>query len=114
MDFAYWLDAELKKRGLTHNAFARLSGLAQSAISNVIAGKRKPGAAFCIKVALALDLPPVGLLKLAGIIPGDASEEATITVEDDTLQAIVDAARQLPPKQRADVLQYIRFLLSQG
>lgn len=113
-DFTLWLESELKRRGLSHNELARLSGLSQTGISNVIAGNRKPGAIFCRKVAIALELPPVNLLALAGILPDStppAASPLAPSIEDNPqLKEIIDVVKSLPPAKREQALNFLKFL----
>lgn len=112
-DFTLWFESELKRRGLTHNEIARQAGLSQTAVSNVIAGSRKPGAAFCVKVAAAFELPPVNLLALAGILPDStppAASPPVASIDIPLLQEIIDIAAQLPPAKREQALNFLKFL----
>ena len=102
-DFRLWLEQELKRRGLSHGELARRASLAQATVSNVLTGQRNPGCEFCIKVAQAFGLSPVLILVKAGILP---SQEPT---DDITIQEITELARSLPPEDRKEVLEYIRF-----
>jgi transcriptional regulator with XRE-family HTH domain len=110
LDFSPWLENELKKRGLSHNEIARRSRLSQTQISNVILGNRKPGAVFCIKVANGLDLPPVAVLKLAGILPPDSQDAPPIEFENVTLAELNTIAAELPPDKQKQVLDFAKFL----
>lgn len=53
----------------------RRSGVSQAQISNVISGMAKPSADFCIKVAIAFKLPPVTLMRYAGILPPQSAAD---------------------------------------
>ena len=68
-DLMTLLNDALNERDWTISAFARRAGISQSTASNVINGKTKPTADFCIAAAHALDADPVRLLRLAGILP---------------------------------------------
>lgn len=71
-------------------------------MSRVVTGDMPPSADFCIKVAQALGESPEKLLRLAGILPSAS--------EDDTLQELIELARSLPPEDRQQLLDYVRFL----
>lgn len=101
--FQAWLSKELTRRGWSHNELGRRGGISQTAVSNVISGNRKAGADFCVKVAQALELSPVLLLVKAGILP--PQEPAN----DENLQELIDLARNLPPEDRKEILEYVRF-----
>lgn len=107
-DFTFWLESELKRRGLSHNEIARQAGLSQSAVSNVIAGIKKPGAAFCVKIAAAFELPPVDLLALAGILPDKTPPAASI--DNSELQEFINIIKELPPAKREQALNFLKFL----
>lgn len=103
-----WLSEEIKRRKWSHNELARQAKISQAAVSNILSGNRKAGADFCIKVAQALGESPEKVLRLAGILPTSTSEG------DPTFTELTDLARTLTPKQRREVLHYIRFLLHRG
>jgi transcriptional regulator with XRE-family HTH domain len=103
-----WIVREIEQRGWSHRELARRAGVSQTAVSGTLSGDRKAGADFCIKVAQALGESPEKVLRLAGILPASTSED------DPTFTELTDLARTLTPKQRREVLHYIRFLLHRG
>lgn len=103
----FWLVQALDRRGWSHRELARQSGISQTQISAVIAGERKANADFCIKAALALDESPDYALRLAGILPPAAPAESS---DDSILQELVELARNLPPEDRQQILDYVRFI----
>ena len=103
--FSDWLAGELRKRGWSHSELARRAGLSQVSVSGVIAGTRVPGCDFCVKVAMALEVSPVSVMIEAGILPPQATDDDPVIAE------IIESTRLLPPDQRRDVLDYIRFKL---
>ncbi len=106
--FRVWLSNELKAQRWSQRELARQSGVSQTLISQTLSGEVTPSADFCIKIAQALGEPPEKVLRLAGILPPSASED------DPTFTELTDLARTLTPKQRREVLHYIRFLLHRG
>ena len=107
MDFKTWLAEELNRRGWSHAEMGRRSGVAQTTISNVISGNRAPGPDLCRAIAKTLGEAEVKVFRLAGLLsplPEDG---------DSTLQELIDAARQLSPEGRQEVLTYVRFRLQQ-
>lgn len=110
MGFSFWLESELKRRGLTHSELAKQAGLAQSAVSTVVSG-RKPGVSFCLKVAGVFNMPPETVLRLAGILP-DSTPAAP--VDNPLLKELTDIAADLPPAQREKLLAFARFLKQGG
>ena len=106
-ELSTWLSQQLKQRNWSHNELARRAGVSQSAVSGTLSGSRKAGAEFCVKVANALGESPEQMLRLAGILPSLSSSE------DATLQELMELARTLPPDQRQQILDYVRFLSQQ-
>lgn len=100
-----WLSQELDQRRLSYRELAKQAGVSSPQISRVITGVSKAGADFCVKVAQALDESPEKLLRLAGYLPPVAPVD-----NDPTLQELFDMLRKMSPKQRKEVLPYIRFV----
>lgn len=120
-----WLSQELKKRGWSGQEFARQVGLTQPYVSRILTGRQPPSANFCNRVAIALDVPPETVLRLAGILPGEPASTGThgpVTQELILLSEnappdrrrffldIVRLADTLPPEQRQQLLDYAQFL----
>jgi transcriptional regulator with XRE-family HTH domain len=101
--FRQWLTSEMEKRRFSQVELAKATGISQPFISRVLHGERLATADFCVKVALTLDEPPEKLLRLAGILPSNQTE-------DDTLQELMELARSLPLAKRQEVLRFVRFL----
>ena len=102
--FGDWLVNELGRRRWSHSELGRRAGLSQVQVSGVIAGQRSPGCDFCIKVAQALGESPVLVLVMAGILPPQE------TNDDSAISELIELARNLPPDERQQALDYIRFL----
>lgn len=64
-----WLTRELANRAWSMRELGRKSGVSHAQISNVVSGIAEPSADFCIKIATALDFPPITLMRYAGILP---------------------------------------------
>lgn len=64
-----WLNEALRDRGWSQRELWRRSGVAQSTISNVLAGERSPTWEFCAKIAGPLGVPLDDLVVLAGLKP---------------------------------------------
>ena len=103
----FWLSEELKRRGWSQRELARQTGISQGFVNRVLSGDAKPSVNFCLKVARVLDVSPVYVLQLAGILPDDVKPPPG----DDNLQEILTLARALPPDKRQQVVDYLRFLL---
>lgn len=102
-----WLAQELNRRKWSQRELARQAEVSQTFISQVLSGDAPPSVNFCHKIAQALNTPPETVLRLAGILPAPTSE-------DSTLQELIDLARSLPPAERQQALDFIRFLLRKG
>jgi len=105
--FRFWLSQELDRRDWSHRELARQMETSQSYVSRVIKGENPPSVNFCHRVAKVLDESPEKLLRLAGIIPPAAPVQPS---DDSTLQEVVELARSLPPDDRQQLLDYVRFL----
>lgn len=98
-----WISEELERRHWSHRELARQSGLSNSLVSKTLSGKMNVSITFCYKIAKAFDVPPEKVLRLAGILPtGPASDE-------DTLQELIELARNLSPEDQKEILEYVRF-----
>jgi transcriptional regulator with XRE-family HTH domain len=98
-----WLSQELDRRGWSHSELGRRASVSQAAISSTISGDRKADADFCVKVAKTLGEPPDKLLRLGGGLPKASNSE------DDTLQEVIELARNLSPEDQKEILEYMRF-----
>ena len=106
---ADWLVEELKARSWSHNELARRSGMSQAAVSAVIAGHRTPGCEFCVKVAAALEVSPVLVLTIAGILPPQPPGSPD---DHPAIAELLNLARKLPPADLEEIVALIRFKLS--
>ena len=107
-DFVTWLNGELNKRGWSNSELHRRSGMANSTISMILGGQKKPGWDFCAAIAKALGEPPEKVFRLAGLLPSIPAGDAS------TVKEINELLRSLPPDQQKQVLDYVRFLYQQG
>lgn len=98
-----WLVQELDRRGWSHNELARRAGMSQATVSSVLSGYRNAGTDFCVKVARTLDVAPEKVLRLAGILPSAPASD------DESLQELIELARNLSPEDRQEILEYVRF-----
>lgn len=105
--FRIWLSEELDRRNWSHRELARQTGFSHSFVSKAISGERSPSVNFCAKVAEVLNEPLEKVLRLAEILPSFPHSE------DPVLQELIDLARTLPPNQRQQVLDYIKFISQQ-
>lgn len=102
-DIVTWLNDELNRRGWSNSELHRRSGMANSTISMVLGGQKKPGWDFCAAIARALGEPPEKIFRLAGLLP-------PLPASDDTLlQELLELAGNLSPQSREELLTYARF-----
>ena len=99
-----WLIEEMKERGWSQRELSRRTGLPQSTLSQTIRGKRKITPDVCLAIARALGEPIEHVMRLAGILPPQESSD------DSTISELIELARNLPPDERQQALDYIRFL----
>ena len=105
-----WLSQEIARRGWSHTELAKKASVSRPLVSRILSGDMPASADFCIKVAQALGESPEKVLRLAGILP--AAPPATPT-DDSILQELVELARNLPSKDRKELLKYARFRYQQ-
>ena len=75
-EFAEWLRGELAERGLSQRELARRSGMTSPGVSQIVRGKVQPTVESIYKIAEGLELDPLSVLHLAGVLP-DTPPEAT-------------------------------------
>lgn len=105
-NFSDWLNEELNKRGWIQADLYRRSGLSRTSISDVIAGNLAPGYKFCAAIARALDLPPEFVMRKAGLLP----PEPTQNEKTERLLYLFD---QLSERDRDNLLMIASALLDQ-
>ncbi len=104
--FSNWLQAELEEKGLSQHEFARLAGVSQGAIGNVIRGDRQPGPQLCMAIARALHIPPEQVFRRAGLLP--PTDPATEETEE-----LLYLLSNLPQDARRELLEFARFKAQQ-
>lgn len=98
-NFTRWIEAERKRRGWGVRELAREAGLTAAQVSEVLAGKSRPGIRFYIGMWRAFHVSIDFLLQLAGELPPGPEENPT-------LMEIIEIARRLPPGLQEDLRQY--------
>jgi len=98
------LTRQLDRRGWSKRELARRAGLSQTAVSGTVAGQRRPGADFCLKIARTIDEPPEQILRLAGLLPPGAADG------DPDVQLALELLRQMAPATRRQALRLLRCL----
>jgi len=69
LNFAAWLEHELKNRDWRPIDLARKSKQYPATINRVLNGERNAGPDTCLAIARALDIPPELIFRLAGLLP---------------------------------------------
>lgn len=98
-NFTRWIEAERNRRGWGVRELAREAGLTAAQVSEVLAGKSRPGIRFYIGMWRAFHVSIDFLLQLAGELPPGPEENPT-------LMEIIEIARRLPPGLQEDLRQY--------
>jgi transcriptional regulator with XRE-family HTH domain len=106
-DLRQLITAELTRRNLSHSQLATKAGVSKSLVSRTLRGDMPASADFCIKIAIALDVAPEYILRLAGILPAG---EPNPTTPGPVTQEITRLAETLPPETRQELLKYARYL----
>jgi len=101
-----WIAQELDKLNWTHAQLATQAGISRPLVSRTLRGDMPPSCEFCIKVAIALDVSPEYVLRLASILPG----EPTGADDSPIVQEIAGIAANLPLERRKELLKYARYL----
>jgi len=78
--FTGWLNSVMDERGWSQADLSRATGHAPAVISNIVNGKRAPGAEVCISIARALHISPVQVMVKAGIL---SKESIDYKISDD-------------------------------
>lgn len=76
--FTDWLQSALDERGISQSELARRAGVTRSAINGIIMGTRGPGIELCTGIAHALKLPPEEVLRVAGLLENEPSEDDSL------------------------------------
>ena len=105
MDFTTWLQSELNTRDWSNAELARHAGVSRARITQVLGGDTV-SADFCVKIAHALGLPTVQVLRRAGF-PVIQSPPELSGWEADAWTAV----QQLAPEHRDAALKMLRALV---
>lgn len=105
-NFIHWLSQELKARNWSQGELARRSGISRPLITRMLSGDMPVSADTCIKIANALGLPPVSLLKKSGILPLDTIDN----IVSEELRPLIEIASQLPFAEREKLVTFAKFL----
>ena len=107
LEFGRWLNEELRKRKLSREEFANLSGLAKGTINNLVHSNTGTIRAETIqKVAKALRVPEQQLLEMAGLAPALSRDDVDIRLLEFVYKSI-DADNQ------RTLIRFANFLLDE-
>lgn len=111
VDFADWLQMELKQREMSQAELARKSGLATASISMLVTGRNQPKATTCLALARALNLPAETVLKAADLLP-----ELPAPAGDPSIGEVTDVMKRMTAEERQEILEYVlwRFRRKRG
>lgn len=102
--FSTWVLNEVDQRGWTPAELARRAGLNTGTLSNILNGNRRPGPEVCRAIAKALGEPEEKVFRLAGLLSSLPASN------DPTLVELQELVKNLPPAQRKQALDFLRFL----
>lgn len=108
-NFIDWLNEELKTRGLSPSSLARQMGTYPATVSNVLNGSRKPGPDFCRALARALGYSQHYVFRQAGLIDDPPPPDY-----DPDVEVVLRLLQDLPPEERKEAIEYIRFKASRA
>jgi len=91
--FGEWLIGELKQRDISQSKLARLSGLSEGTISNIISGTRGRGPDSLEAIARALKLPVDFVYRRAGLLPEEPDADPWVDEMTHKLKMIAPGMR---------------------
>jgi len=104
MEFTTWLFEKMKNKGWTQSELATRAGVTETAISDVLSQRRKPGKKLCIGIARALDLPPEQVFRAAGLFP-------PAPPHTEYIEQLVYKANLLNENGKKELMDYVDFLI---
>lgn len=103
-DFITWLDAQILMSEYTKRQLAERAGVSTATLYQVTTYDRPPTADFCIKIAYALGLPTVEVLRRAGFDVIKSPPE----MDDPWLSEAWSLVQQIPAEHRASCIEALR------
>jgi transcriptional regulator with XRE-family HTH domain len=102
--FSDWLEKEIDMRGWSMSELARRCDVSRPAISRVVSGERGAGPELCRAIAHAFEMPEEKVFRIAGLLSQLPAPE-----EDFPFTEVLDLMKNLPPDERLEILQYVRW-----
>ncbi|MBK7201912.1 helix-turn-helix transcriptional regulator [Candidatus Amarolinea dominans] len=95
MNFADWLQQELRARGWNQAELVRRSGLSVAYVSNLVSGMRSPGTGAISQLARALGVSPEEIMRQAGMFPASANSQQTLAELSKKIEKLSESDRQI-------------------
>lgn len=113
IEFPKWLQSEMDTRGWKQAELVRRSGVNGGLLSQVLSGQRQPGVEFCGKIAHALGVRDIDVLRRAGLAspelpPSDVRERVKRQLDqmtEEQLKVVERTARALLAEQLLESLR---------
>lgn len=103
LSFTEWLNEEMRKRKMSQAELARKSGLGRSVINKMVNRMiKRPDPSTYVAIAKALDVSPVTVFRIAGILPPDPD----LPILEEYKTVLIN----LSPERRREGLELIKTL----
>ncbi|NMC34725.1 MAG: helix-turn-helix transcriptional regulator [Veillonellaceae bacterium] len=100
--FPKWLQEQLDARNITPHKLAKRAGISHSVFSRIREGKL-PNWKTCLKIATALDVDPVYVLRIASLLP-------VLPAPDADFEQLRFQYYRLSPLLRRDAIRILRAI----
>lgn len=104
IDFADWLEWQLQTRNWRPSDLARKSGVTQSTIGNILNRRREVGPDVARAIAVAFEIPPESVFRLAGFLPPLPGPEL-----ESNIQEVTEIMKKLSLKEQEEVKDFARY-----
>lgn len=101
-----WLSSKLVTRGWSIRAFGRKLDISHTHAADIVNGKVRPSADLCVKIASVLDTSPEEVLRLAGYLPPEPEETATV-------KELVHLFNQLSKDDQDRAILFVRAMVQE-
>lgn len=101
-----WLSNKLVTRGWSIRAFGRKLDISHTHAADIVNGKVRPSADLCVRIANVFDTSPEEVLRLAGYLPPEPEETATV-------KELVHLFSQLPKDDQDRAILFVRALVQE-
>lgn len=104
VNFAEWIDRELRERNWTRIEAARRAGISHSMFDKVINGRAEPGPKFFEGIARAFKMSPEEVYRAAGVFPARSPEDEKL------IEQIISLTKGLSEESKQNLYEYTRML----